>query len=140
MSQFKSGDRVRFSKLAKDSFRHNPERTGTFIRDVRGSDCVIVRWDGYKSAAGCSWHKNFIELNSVEPPLVATEYKPTLVPYVGQDEQEVLRGGLKANPDTVLGMFRGGLDTNQISKKLRNTSEAQVYSLLHRQMNEERSA
>jgi hypothetical protein len=67
-----------------------------------------------------------------------TEYKPPLVPYAGQPEQEILRGNLKTNPSTVRELFRSGLDTKQISTRLYNTNEAQVYSLLHRQMDAER--
>lgn len=58
----------------------------------------------------------------------------TLIPYAGQDRP----GSLRAHPDTVLSLFRQGLDTKDISARLSNTTEAHVYALLHIAMAYER--
>lgn len=63
---------------------------------------------------------------------------PDKFPYAGQPEEQVLRGSLLTNASTVLELFRRGFDTWQIARRLSNTTEAQVYALLHRAIEAER--
>lgn len=65
--EFKKGDRVKLSPDGKRLFKQikNPDRGGTITSDGskgrNSPDCVVVHWDGLKSAGSYSIHIKFIE-------------------------------------------------------------------------------